>query len=336
MAGVASQHDIKAIASVTSAPPEWYFSTEPDTAYTLLQQLLQHKKTIIREVKRLGTPIASGPQKNKLVVMCVNTGYLSLFLNWLCGCRKNGIDVSNLMVFASSPRLGKVLRRYGINVVAQKGIGRYDEGKPDYYGDGTFVNLMWLKTVSVFLALEAGFDVLFQDVDVVWLRNPWPEITRLAGENSKDPKKQYDHLWMDDGARSKRFAPLYANSGFFYFRSTTQSIMYWRRILYSYSELRAFFKVLFCLTIVYRSNSVHDESAGSNRFYAWCVWQDASSRVRVYSYVTGHHLRLGLKAAIFPPMQFTSGHIIGSPHHMEKYTAGTWKPLVMHVCWTVS
>lgn len=34
----------------------------------------------------------------------------------------------------------------------------------------TFSRMMWFKTTSVFLALSAGFEVMFQDVDLVWLK----------------------------------------------------------------------------------------------------------------------------------------------------------------------
>jgi hypothetical protein len=329
------QHDVKQISSVSPAPPKWYFSTEPDVPYRLLQQLLAQKASLIAEIRRVAGPIAKGygtsgsgtsgsgtsrrtkaTAKNKLTVMCVNTGYLSLFLNWLCGCRKHGVDVSNLLVFASSPRLGKVLKRYGLTVIAHKAIGRYDEGRPDYYGDGTFINLMWLKTVSVFLALEAGFDVLFQDVDLVWFKDPWPELIRLSEEEGQSQGQSqnnnndtaaaasataYDTLWLDDGARSKRFAPLYANSGFFYFRCTTQSVMYWRRVLYSYGLI------------------------------SWMMSQQA-----VTDFMLGQHLRFGLKAGILHQTDFASGNQIGSPEWMDRYTQGTWKPLLIHVCWTAN
>jgi hypothetical protein len=44
------------------------------------------------------------------------------------------------------------------------------------YLDHTFSRMMWFKTTSVFLAIEAGFDVLFQDVDLVWMKDPLPYL----------------------------------------------------------------------------------------------------------------------------------------------------------------
>ena len=31
---------------------------------------------------------------------------------------------------------------------------------------------MWLKTTSVYIAIQAGFHVIFQDTDLVWIKNP--------------------------------------------------------------------------------------------------------------------------------------------------------------------
>jgi hypothetical protein len=54
-----------------------------------------------------------------------------------------------------------------------------------------------------------SYDVLFQDADIVWFKSPW--------EAFSDPK--IDAYLSDDGARSERFAPFFANSGFYYLRS---------------------------------------------------------------------------------------------------------------------
>ena len=57
---------------------------------------------------------------------------------------------------------------------------------------------------------QNSYDVLFQDADLVWFKAPWPVFD--------DPG--VDGYFMDDGARSERFAPLFANSGFYYLRAT--------------------------------------------------------------------------------------------------------------------
>ena len=42
------------------------------------------------------------------------------------------------------------------------------------YGDQTFSKLMYVKILAPFLPMMSGYNVLFQDVDVVWHENPLP------------------------------------------------------------------------------------------------------------------------------------------------------------------
>lgn len=40
------------------------------------------------------------------------------------------------------------------------------------YLDRVFVDMMWYKAFSIYLVLRQGINVLFQDVDLVWFRDP--------------------------------------------------------------------------------------------------------------------------------------------------------------------
>jgi hypothetical protein len=66
---------------------------------------------------------------------------------------------------------------------------------------------MYAKVVAMQLVNWLGYDVLFQDVDVVWLhKNPLDAVMKLH--------PSFDLLIQDDGARTLRYAPCFANSGF--------------------------------------------------------------------------------------------------------------------------
>jgi len=80
------------------------------------------------------------------------------------------------------------------------------------YGDAPFLEVMWLKTVSAWITNRLGYNVLFQDVDVMWLK-PFMHVFN---------DMEYDAFFMDDAARSDRFAPYFANSGFFYLRNNVR------------------------------------------------------------------------------------------------------------------
>jgi hypothetical protein len=46
-----------------------------------------------------------------------------------------------------------------------------------------------------------------------------PELKRMSA--------RFDTQWMDDGARTSRFAPFFANSGFFYLRNNYKTRQFW-------------------------------------------------------------------------------------------------------------
>jgi hypothetical protein len=68
------------------------------------------------------------------------------------------------------------------------------------------------KVYCVHLINMLGYDLLFQDVDVVWYKNPVPffQDTSECGD--------YDLYFQDDGARSMRYSPYSPNSGFYFVR----------------------------------------------------------------------------------------------------------------------
>jgi len=86
---------------------------------------------------------------------------------------------------------------------------------------------MWLKVVSVWIALRLGYHVLFQDADLVWFKSPW----------SAFDDESIDGFFMDDGARSERFSPLYANSGFYFLRSNRVVSHFMQGLLFSYDSI---------------------------------------------------------------------------------------------------
>eukprot|EP01035_Chromulina_nebulosa_P017974 gene17974-23606_t len=98
----------------------------------------------------------------------------------------------------------------------------------DTYADRTFTKLMWLKVTSVYVALYAGFDVIFQDADLVWIKDP----TEFLHE-----QKNYDMIFMDDGARTMRFGPLFTNTGFYYIRNCEKTLYLQEKLIRSAGQM---------------------------------------------------------------------------------------------------
>lgn len=90
------------------------------------------------------------------------------------------------------------------------------------YLDRVFVDMMWFKAFSVFLVVRNGYNVLFQDVDLVWFREPmeyFHNYTKYTDPNTVA-------FFSDDGQRSRRYTPVFANSGFYYLLSNSRSIYF--------------------------------------------------------------------------------------------------------------
>lgn len=94
---------------------------------------------------------------------------------------------------------------------------------------------MWYKSFSLWLMLHLGFSVLFQDLDLVWFQDPFQAFELIQTKNKWH--RQIDAFLSDDGQRSMRYTPFYANSGFFYLRSCPETIHFAWRITISFDLL---------------------------------------------------------------------------------------------------
>jgi hypothetical protein len=204
----------------------------------LINRVVTRKSVLDKVYKPLFGALGEGRGKN-IVIMPVNWGYLRFALNWLASARHGNVDISNAIFFAADEKTFDVLRCIGATVVYDpETFGDFPLKANGSYGDSTFVKMMWLKTAPVWLALNYGFNVLFQDCDVVWFTDPIPMFSVPSTRQFLDsPLTQIDSIWMDDGARSGRFAPYYANTGFFYLRATPNTLSLWDDMFFRYDYI---------------------------------------------------------------------------------------------------
>eukprot|EP01041_Mallomonas_annulata_P006168 gene6168-12500_t len=154
-------------------------------------------------------------------------------------------------------------------------------------------SIRFLDVTSVYLALAAGFDVLFQDVDLVWMRDPRPLLQAMV----------HDAVFMDDGARTPRFTPFFANTGFYYLRHNARALHLMERLSRGVSEI----------------GFTHSHQATFNR------------------HLTETQGLLDLKIHVLDSVDFPSGIMF---HHNKSFMALLDKhqvqPYVFHMCWTDS
>lgn len=96
------------------------------------------------------------------------------------------------------------------------------------YGDVTFAAMMLAKVFCVQLLsmLDQGYHLLFQDVDVVWYKNPLPHLEQMHERDG------FHIYFQDDGNRGLYYAPFSANTGFYYIRDAPETAHLFRSLVW--------------------------------------------------------------------------------------------------------
>lgn len=170
-------------------------STKPPTLddtnnyWGVLKTYLEHFDSVTAKVQAVARNVAI---QNTVVVLVCNQGQSELLINSICSARYRGISTDHIMVFATDEETKTMMEALGIAVVyddsqnlPKKAAGRY--------ADATFAKMMLAKVWCVQQLVWLGFNVLFQDVDVIWFKDPLPYFL----DASKD-SKQYDLYFQDE------------------------------------------------------------------------------------------------------------------------------------------
>ena len=154
-----------------------------------------------------------------VVVMLVNSGQLHLLLNFGCRCRARGINWKSFtFVYALDEAAYTTLRALGIASYRSPLADIAEAAK--IFGDPTFARVVWWKNAVVHDVLQMGFNLLFQDVDIVWRADLRPFFFERRALS-------VDMFWQYDGGNHHQ-QPHYANSGFIFIRDNYRSRLFWR------------------------------------------------------------------------------------------------------------
>eukprot|EP00586_Coscinodiscus_wailesii_P022543 CAMPEP_0172520762 /NCGR_PEP_ID=MMETSP1066-20121228/292191_1 /TAXON_ID=671091 /ORGANISM="Coscinodiscus wailesii, Strain CCMP2513" /LENGTH=348 /DNA_ID=CAMNT_0013303571 /DNA_START=135 /DNA_END=1181 /DNA_ORIENTATION=- len=177
----------------------------------VLERFFASRKAIRADLKPILARIA---RKNTIIVMTVNFGQSALLMNFVCRAKSRGLDISNVLLFATDEESLGLAKSLGVEAYYDKeNFEKFPKNEAHAYGDLIFAKMMFAKVISVQLVNSLGYDVLFQDVDVVWYRDP----LAVFHDNSHAFSK-FDMIFQYDGARSLGFVPYSANTGFYYVR----------------------------------------------------------------------------------------------------------------------
>merc|ERR1712194_684847 len=168
---------------------------------------------------------------NTVIVMVCNTGQSDLLINFVCAAKARGfgdVVTEKVLVFATDEGVLKIAQGLGLRAFYDDKIfEKMPEKEAGRYGDRAFTQMMYAKVVIVQLINHLGYDVLFQDVDLVWYKNPISFF-----HDRKNPLYEFDMFFQDDGARSLRYAPYSANTGFYYVRNNDKTKFLFRNLLF--------------------------------------------------------------------------------------------------------
>lgn len=200
-------------------PRQKHVTSHQQKLLTYLQEL-PHIKARLK-------PILEKIQIQKtVVVLTSNHGHSELLMNFACSARARGFDLQNVLIFPTDLETKELADGMGLSTFyEEKLMASVPKHAAGVYGDSTFTSAMFAKVLCVQLVNELGYDLLFQDVDVVWYKNPLDFFHDKA-------LPKFDLYFQDDGSRQERYAPYSANSGFYYVRSNERTKHLFRQLIY--------------------------------------------------------------------------------------------------------
>jgi hypothetical protein len=198
------------------------YGKSPDSEQLLLLPFLQEYDRLVKNfLSKMGNPIDESGQRKTAIVMVANEGVMDLLLNFMCSAEEIHLDLKSIVVFVGDEKSITLIENMGANAIYDPALGSMPAHAAKIYLDDTFARIMWFKTTSVYLALTAGFNVLFQDVDLVWLKNPFKYLNDL----------NQDMVFMDDGQISPRYTPYYVNSGFYFVKHNERTLYLFEKMI---------------------------------------------------------------------------------------------------------
>eukprot|EP00538_Stauroneis_constricta_P000559 CAMPEP_0119545714 /NCGR_PEP_ID=MMETSP1352-20130426/385_1 /TAXON_ID=265584 /ORGANISM="Stauroneis constricta, Strain CCMP1120" /LENGTH=555 /DNA_ID=CAMNT_0007590301 /DNA_START=140 /DNA_END=1807 /DNA_ORIENTATION=+ len=194
--------------------------------YPVLMDYLSNLDRMLKELRPIADGIVGHNRKAPIVVLVCNWGQAGLFHNFVCNAKSKGLDVSNLLIFATDEKTKELAESLGVAAYYDEGIfGDMPEQAARAYGDRTFARMMMAKVFCVHLISSLGHNLIFQDVDVVWFKSPVEYFSDSSNIG------EWDIMFQDDGAHSVRYSPYSPNTGFYYVKANDKTRFFFSELL---------------------------------------------------------------------------------------------------------
>lgn len=184
-------------------------STQTRRYWPMLIDYLQKLESTVERLKPIAVDVAGNG--NTIVVMVCNFGQSELLFNFVCSARARALDLSHVLLFATDSDIAELAKSLKIAVFdVEDAFGQMPTRAARSYGDRAFQGMMMSKVYCVHLINALGYDLLFQDVDVVWHRDPLEYFHSRESGN-------FDFYFQDGEEVSLNFSsPLVSLSSFYY------------------------------------------------------------------------------------------------------------------------
>jgi len=194
--------------------------------WELIRIFMNSRDAMLKKLYPIAHKIA---RMNTLVVMFSNHGQSELIINFCCNARARNLDISGILVFATDLETKELLEGLGLTVFYDEhNFGGLPSKAAASYGDQTFQNMMMGKLICLQLSIMLGHDILFQDADVVWFKDPLPFFQNKS-------LSHFDVMAADDGNGLNLYLPYRANSGYFYIRNSAKTKSLINSLFFDYS-----------------------------------------------------------------------------------------------------
>ncbi|XP_060597708.1 uncharacterized protein LOC132751545 [Ruditapes philippinarum] len=114
--------------------------------------------------------------KNWTILLTVNDAYFDFFRNWHLVYRKLNINYP-IIIVAEDELVYEKLRPFQSESVTIEKSGHEDVDKSAAYGSKEFSKLVSQRPTHILRHLTKGVNILYSDIDMVWIQNPFPYFT---------------------------------------------------------------------------------------------------------------------------------------------------------------
>ena len=264
--------------------------------WSILTQYLSSLDSVLDQLRPIAEAVAV---KNSIVVLVCNFGQSELLVNFVCAAKSRGIDLKAVLVFATDEETRDLAKSLGVSAFYDEtNFGSMPKEAAGRYADNTFTSMMLAKVYCVQMISMLGYDVLFQDVDIVWHKNPLEYF-----HDDGNPQAGFDTYFQDDGNHGLFYAPYSANTGFYYIRANDKTRHFFNSFL----------------------------MAGD------LIFSTHSHQVPLVALLSEHASMYGLTVKIFSRTEndFPGGHAFHRrKDYMKDMINGIETPYIFHMSWT--